>query len=122
LDLLTYAGNPENLADLADDPRYTFVHGDVCDPLLVGRTLRGADAGLHLAAETHVDRSIREGAPFVRTNVLGTHTLVAAALEAGVGRVLHCSTDEVYGELPWRDPSAPDAADHERFTEDTPVD
>ena len=119
LDSLTYAGNLANLSDIERNPRYTFIKGDVCDPDAVRGALEGASAVMHLAAETHVDRSIQGGAPFVRTNVLGTHTLLAAALEAGVGRFLHCSTDEVYGELPWRDPAAP--GDRKRFTEDTPL-
>jgi dTDP-glucose 4,6-dehydratase len=120
LDLLTYAGNPANLADLEDDPRYRFVHADICDEAAVGAALEGVDAVMHLAAESHVDRSIQSGAPFVRTNVVGTHTLLAAALERRIGRFLHCSTDEVYGELPWRDPSA--TGPRERFTEETPLD
>ena len=119
LDLLTYAGNLANLSGIERDPRYTFIEGDVCDPDTVRGALEGVAAVMHLAAETHVDRSIQGGAPFVRTNVLGTHALLAAALEARVKRFLHCSTDEVYGELPWRDPDAP--GDRERFTEDTPL-
>ncbi len=120
LDLLTYAGNLENLREVEDDPGYTFLHGDVCDPEVVRRALDGADAVLHLAAESHVDRSILSAAPFVRTNVVGTEVLLAAALELGVGRFVHVSTDEVYGELPWRDPDAP--GPRERFTEATPLD
>ena len=120
LDVLTYAGNLANLEGLADHPRYRFVRGDICEPSVVRSALDGVDAVLHLAAETHVDRSILEGAPFVRTNVLGTQTLLAMALEAGTRRFVHCSTDEVYGELPWRDPEAPGVGG--RFTEDTPLD
>jgi len=120
LDLLTYAGNPANLAELERDPRYRFVHGDICDPDAVRSALEGVDAVMHLAAESHVDRSILSGAPFVRTNVVGTYTMLAAALELGTPRFLHCSTDEVYGELPWRDPDAP--GPRERFTEETPLD
>lgn len=119
LDLLTYAGNLANLADVQSDLRYRFIHGDVCDADTVERALAGVDAVMHLAAESHVDRSIQSGAPFVMTNVLGTHTLLAAALVAGVTRFLHCSTDEVYGELPWRDPDDP--GPRERFTEETPL-
>ena len=89
LDLLTYAGNLANLGDIEQDPRYTFIKGDVCDPDTVRGALEGVAAVMHLAAETHVDRSIQGGAPFVRTNVLGTHALLAAALEAGVERFLH---------------------------------
>jgi dTDP-glucose 4,6-dehydratase len=119
LDLLTYAGNLQNLADLEGHPRYRFVRADVCDAEAVEGALAGVDAVMHLAAESHVDRSIMGDAPFVRTNVLGTQTMLAAALAAGVRRFLHCSTDEVYGELPWRDPSAP--GPRERFTEETPL-
>jgi dTDP-glucose 4,6-dehydratase len=117
LDALTYAGNLANLRDVPPD-RYSFVHGDICDPDAVRVAMSGVSAVMHLAAETHVDRSIHGAAPFVRTNVLGTQTLLAAALEAKV-RFLHCSTDEVYGELPWHDPDAP--GPRERFTEDTPL-
>ncbi len=121
LDALTYAGNLDSLADVAGDARYRFVHADVCDADAVMSALERVDVVLHLAAESHVDRSIVSDAPFVRTNVLGTHTLLAAALARGVGRFVQVSTDEVYGELPWRDPGTtpPDAAP--RFTEDTPL-
>ena len=119
LDLLTYAGNLANLRDVGPS-RYTFIHGDVCDADVVRQAMSGVDAVMHLAAETHVDRSIQGGAPFVRTNVLGTHNMLATALEVGVGRFLHCSTDEVYGELPWQDPDA--SGPRERFTEETPMD
>ncbi|MFQ5537986.1 MAG: dTDP-glucose 4,6-dehydratase [Gemmatimonadota bacterium] len=119
LDALTYAGNPENLRDVEEDPRYTFIHGDICDPDAVTRAMEGADTVFHLAAESHVDRSIVSDAPFVRTNVLGTQTLLAAALNLGVGRFVQVSTDEVYGELSWRDPDE-DAGDAPRFTESTP--
>ena len=118
LDLLTYAGNLANLRDVGP-ARYTFIHGDVCDPDVVRRAMSGVDAVMHLAAETHVDRSIQGGAPFVRTNVVGTNTMLAAALELGVRRFLHCSTDEVYGELAWQDPDVP--GPRERFTESTPL-
>lgn len=123
LDALTYAGHLESLADVLDESRHRFVEGDVCDGDLVREAARGVDVVFHLAAESHVDRSIVADAPFVRTNVLGTATLLAAALAEGVGRFVHVSTDEVYGELPWRDPAGPaDAAEEpERFTEDTPL-
>ena len=125
LDLLTYAGNLDNLSGLEADPRYRFVHGDICDPSLVGDLVSGVDAVLNLAAESHVDRSIAHDAPFVRTNVNGTHTLLSAALAApNPPRFVHVSTDEVYGELPWRDPAAADAAADAaavRFTESTPL-
>jgi dTDP-glucose 4,6-dehydratase len=120
-DLLTYAGNLQNLTEVEHHPRYRFVRADICDGDAVRDALAGVDAVMHLAAESHVDRSIMGDAPFVRTNVLGTQTMLAAALAGGVGRFLHVSTDEVYGELPWRDPEAPGARDYERFTEQTPL-
>jgi dTDP-glucose 4,6-dehydratase len=101
LDKLTYAGNPENLADLADHPRYRFVRGDIGDGALVRRLLEEekVESVMHLAAESHVDRSILTPAVFIETNVGGTQVLLEAAREAKVGRFLHCSTDEVYGSL-----------------------
>lgn len=100
LDLLTYAGNPENLRDAASHPRYRFVHGDINDAGLVDRLLaEGVDTIVHFAAESHVDRSIADPQLFLKTNVLGTHTLLHAALKHGVKRFLHISTDEVYGSL-----------------------
>jgi dTDP-glucose 4,6-dehydratase len=101
LDKLTYAGNAENLADLALEPRYRFVRGDICDGPLVGRLLEEEriEAVMHLAAESHVDRSILAPAAFVETNVSGTQVLLEAARRAGVRRFLHVSTDEVYGSL-----------------------
>ncbi|ABN56120.1 MULTISPECIES: dTDP-glucose 4,6-dehydratase [Methanoculleus] len=101
LDKITYAGNPENLKDIAGDPRYTFVRGDICDPGVVGSVFREhpIDAVVHFAAESHVDRSIEDASVFVRTNVLGTHVLLEAALSHGVGRFIHVSTDEVYGSI-----------------------
>lgn len=120
LDLLTYAGNRENLSGILEHPRHRFLHGDICDGVLVRTAMEGVEAVLNLAAETHVDRSIRNSAPFVRTNVLGTQVLLDAAMEAGVGRFLQASTDEVYGQLPHRDPEMdPEAA--LRFTERSPL-
>ena len=114
LDLLTYAGNLDNVAGLEEDPRYRFVHGDICDATLVGELVGEVDAVLNLAAESHVDRSIAHDTPFVRTNVNGTHTLLGAALAAPTPpRFVQVSTDEVYGELPWRDPEARDSADRD---------
>jgi len=84
LDALTYAGHLESLADVLADPRHRFVHGDICDGDLAGDLMDGVDVVLNLAAESHVDRSIISDQPFVRTNVVGTATLLAAALEAGV--------------------------------------
>jgi len=99
LDKLTYAGNEANLAPVADDPRLRFVRGDICDTSLVADVMRGVDLVVHFAAESHVDRSILGAADFVLTNVLGTQNLLQAALEAGVGKFVHVSTDEVYGSI-----------------------
>jgi dTDP-glucose 4,6-dehydratase len=110
-DCLSYAGNPDNLADLARHPRYRFVKGDVADPSAVRAAVQGAHALLHFAAESHVDRSIQDSGPFVRTNVLGTQVLLDAARAAGVRRYVQVSTDEVYGSL------GPTGA----FTEETPL-
>ncbi|MBX9033649.1 dTDP-glucose 4,6-dehydratase [Gordonibacter massiliensis (ex Traore et al. 2017)] len=110
LDALTYAGNLENLKGIPDD-RMTFVHGDVCDTELVDRLLSENDACVHFAAESHNDNSIVDPAPFVRTNVQGTYTLLEAARKYDV-RFHHISTDEVYGDLALDDPT--------RFTEETP--
>jgi dTDP-glucose 4,6-dehydratase len=83
-----------------DDPRLTVLEGDICDADVVDAALAGADALVHFAAESHVDRSIAAGAEFVRTNLLGTQTLLEAAVRRRVGRVVHVSTDEVYGSIP----------------------
>ncbi|SFK22306.1 dTDP-glucose 4,6-dehydratase [Amycolatopsis sacchari] len=99
LDKLTYAGNPANLAPVADSPRFEFVQGDICDGALVSELMTGVDLVVHFAAESHVDRSILGSADFVLTNVLGTQTLLQAALGAGVGKFVHVSTDEVYGSI-----------------------
>ncbi|MGW0523489.1 dTDP-glucose 4,6-dehydratase [Crossiella sp. NPDC003009] len=99
LDKLTYAGTRTNLAPVEDDPRLTFVEGDICDPELVRKLMSGQDVVVHFAAESHVDRSILGAADFVLTNVLGTQTLLQGALEASVGRFVHVSTDEVYGSI-----------------------
>jgi dTDP-glucose 4,6-dehydratase len=99
LDALTYAGNLDSLKDVADDPRYRFVHGDVCEPELVDVEVAAADAVVHFAAESHVDRSIDGPAEFLRTNVLGAGTVFDAARRHDVERVLHISTDEVYGSI-----------------------
>ena len=97
LDKETYAGNRANLP--AEHPRMTFVRGDVCDRELLLDLLPGHDAVVHFAAESHVDRSVMGAAEFVRTNVLGTQTVLDAALVTGVERVVHVSTDEVYGSI-----------------------
>lgn len=99
-DALTYAGNPENLAEFASNPRYSFVRGDISDSEAVGDVLSaGFDAVLNFAAETHVDRSILNAADFVRTNVVGTQTLLDAARRHRIPRFIQISTDEVYGSL-----------------------
>ncbi|UQS22620.1 dTDP-glucose 4,6-dehydratase [Amycolatopsis thermalba] len=99
LDKLTYAGNEANLAPVADSPRLRFVRGDITDAEVVARVVQGVDLVVHFAAESHVDRSILGSADFVLTNVLGTQTLLQAALDAGVGKFVHVSTDEVYGSI-----------------------
>ena len=113
LDALTYAGNLENLKSLAQDSRYKFVKGDICDVDLVDELVKECDAVVHFAAESHVDRSILDAAAFVRTNVLGTHTLLEAVRKAGNKRFHHVSTDEVFGSLSANDPA---------FNENTPYD
>ncbi len=98
-DKLTYAGNEANLAPVRDDPRLTFVHGDICDAVAVAAVMTGVDLVVHFAAESHVDRSILGAADFVLTNVVGTQNLLQAAVDAGVGKFVHVSTDEVYGSI-----------------------
>jgi dTDP-glucose 4,6-dehydratase len=98
-DALTYAGNLANLSDLAGHPRYRFVHGDITDREGVRESMAGVHSVVHFAAESHVDRSIQDSGPFVRTNVLGTQVLLDEARAAGVQRFVHVSTDEVYGSL-----------------------
>ncbi|MHC4264034.1 MAG: dTDP-glucose 4,6-dehydratase [Planctomycetota bacterium] len=103
LDSLTYAGNLENLTSLEAGGRYTFVKGDVAEPADVERAYDACDDGdvlvMHLAAESHVDRSIQSGLPFVRANMLGTQVMLDVARARGAKRFLHVSTDEVYGSL-----------------------
>lgn len=96
LDLLTYAGNLENLKDLSTHPRYTFVRGDICDAGVVADLQ--FDAIIHFAAESHVDRSILDSSPFLQTNIMGTKNLLEAARSRGC-RMVHVSTDEVYGSI-----------------------
>jgi dTDP-glucose 4,6-dehydratase len=98
LDKLTYAASPDSLP--LGDSRLTFVQGDICDGELLAKLLPGHDAVVHFAAESHVDRSLADGTPFVMTNVLGTQVLLNACARAGVRRFVHVSTDEVYGSLP----------------------
>jgi len=114
LDLLTYAGNLENLSSIETHKNYAFVAGDIGEPADVARAFelcRGAVSVVHFAAESHVDRSIASGLPFVRTNVLGTQVLLDESRARGVQRFLHVSTDEVYGSL------GPGG----KFTEETPL-
>ncbi len=112
LDALTYAGNLANLADVAANPRYTFVKGDVTDRETVRSVMgNGVTDVIHFAAESHVDRSIQDSGPFLRTNVLGTQILLDAAREFGVKKYVQVSTDEVYGSL----------GDTGLFTEETPL-
>jgi dTDP-glucose 4,6-dehydratase len=99
LDKLTYAGNPANVADVADHPDYTFVHGDIANPTDVHEAIAGCDIVVNFAAETHVDRSVLDPSDFIRTDVEGTATLLQAAREAGVRRFVQVSTDEVYGSI-----------------------
>jgi dTDP-glucose 4,6-dehydratase len=113
LDKLTYAGNPENLADLQDNPRYSFVQADIADRQAVDALLASQkfDAVINFAAESHVDRSILDSGPFVQTNIVGTQVLLDACRAAGIPRYLQVSTDEVYGSL------GPTGL----FTEETPL-
>ncbi|MCX5661924.1 MAG: dTDP-glucose 4,6-dehydratase [Planctomycetota bacterium] len=116
LDCLTYSGNPENLADVEKDGRYRFVHGNILDRPLLDTLAKECDSVLHLAAESHVDRSILDSRPFVETNVMGTQNILDAWRHAKgkAGRFVHVSTDEVYGSLPLERPEL-------KFTEETPI-
>ena len=98
-DKLTYAGNLANLHSVARHPAYRFVKGDICDPIAAEAAMRGCDAVVHFAAESHVDRSIYEPAPVIQTNVTGTFTLLEVARKLAVSRFVHISTDEVYGDI-----------------------
>ncbi|MFZ5994415.1 MAG: dTDP-glucose 4,6-dehydratase [Thermodesulfobacteriota bacterium] len=111
LDALTYAGNPENLREFENNPRYKFIHGRIEDVNAVKKALRGVDRIVHFAAESHVDRSITNAQPFIQTNVAGTQVLLDACRQAKIDRFIHVSTDEVYGSL----------GDKDRFTETTPL-
>ncbi len=105
LDALTYAGNLENLKDIEDNSNYKFVHGDIMDGVLVNELVKDVDVVVHFAAESHVDRSIKDSAAFVRTNINGTLILLEAAKNNGNTRFHHISTDEVYGSLGKDDPA-----------------
>lgn len=113
-DKLTYAGNLENLRSVENDPRYSFVHADICDPVAVEKAMQGVDVVVHFAAESHVDRSIKEPVRFILTNVIGTQVLLDAALKSGVKRFHHISTDEVFGALSLDSPK--------KFSEETNYD
>jgi dTDP-glucose 4,6-dehydratase len=115
LDSLTYAGNLDNLDAVRHHPGFHFVQGDITDVVVVDRLMAEHDAVVHLAAESHVDRSIVAARPFVHTNVLGTQTLLDAALRHGTEPFVHVSTDEVYGSVPFgsateHDPLTPSSA------------
>ena len=114
LDTLTYAGNPDNLAEVENNPRYRFERGDIADRQMVIKLIAEGkfDAVVNFAAESHVDRSIDDATPFLRTNVIGTQCLLDAARAAGVPRFVQVSTDEVYGTLSPEDPE---------FCETTPL-
>jgi len=112
LDKLTYAGNLENLKSVEKNPNYQFVHGDICNPQLINSLTHNIDLIVHFAAESHVDRSISDPAPFIKTNIEGTYVLLEAALKNGGKRFHHISTDEVFGAL--------ELNSKERFTPQTP--
>lgn len=112
LDKLTYAGNLGNLKEIEDRLNYRFVKGDICDGELVNKVVRDTDVIFHFAAESHVDRSILDPSPFIKTNILGTQVLLGAALRNKIKRFHHVSTDEVFGALPLNS--------KEKFTLDSP--
>jgi len=105
LDLLTYAGNLENLKEAEKNPNYKFVKGDIVDKELVNSLVKDVDLIVHFAAESHVDRSILDASTFIHTNILGTHVLLEAAKNNGNVRFHHVSTDEVFGSLKPQDPA-----------------
>jgi dTDP-glucose 4,6-dehydratase len=102
-DKLTYAGNLANLESVANNPKYSFVKGDICDAAAVEAAMKGCTAVVHFAAESHVDRSIYEPAPVIQTNVTGTFIMLQVSRTLNIERFVHISTDEVYGDM------APDA-------------
>jgi dTDP-glucose 4,6-dehydratase len=111
LDKLTYAGNLENLKDMDNNPRYRFIKGDIADRELINNLLQnGFDAIINFAAESHVDRSILDAAPFIETNIKGTQVLLEGARQYKVGRFVQVSTDEVYG-----------STEKGKFTEKSPL-
>ena len=110
LDKLTYAGNLDNLRDYMENPRFTFIKGDICDGTLVKNICEDVDAVVNFAAETHVDRSILDSEAFVRTDVIGTYTLLEVVKALGISRYVQISTDEVYG-----------STEKGSFTEESPL-
>ncbi len=112
LDSLTYAGNLQNLADISENPRYEFVQGDICNREQIDSVFqRKLDVVINFAAESHVDRSIQDSGPFIKTNILGTQVLLDAARTYEIGKYVQVSTDEVYGSL----------GSEGYFTEETPL-
>lgn len=109
-DKLTYAGNPANIQDVSEDPRFSFVQGDICDPAAVDAAIAGFDAIVNFAAETHVDRSLLNPGEFIQTDVFGVYVLLEAVRRHGTRRLVHVSTDEVYG-----------VRESGSFTEDDPL-
>ena len=115
LDKLTYAANPSSLSDLVSNPQYQFIEGDICDQVIVDEVMSGGvELIVHFAAESHVDRSIDDPLLFVKTNVLGTYTLLNSAKKHGNIRFHHISTDEVFGSI--------DFGSNAQFSEDSPYD
>ncbi len=113
-DKLTYAGNLENLRSIEKEPNYLFIQGDIVNPEMVDNVMNGVDIVVHFAAESHVDRSIKEPASFVKTNVVGTQVLLDASLKHEIKRFHHISTDEVFGAL--------SLSSQEKFSENTKYD
>ena len=111
LDSLTYAGNLDNLKEIEQDKRYSFIKGDITKRKDVEPALKNADCVVHFAAESHVDRSIKKAEVFIKTNVIGTHVLLECAKEHDIAKFVHVSTDEVYGSL----------GKDGYFTEETPI-
>jgi len=99
LDALTYAGNLSTMKDLDDSPRFKFIKGNICQPQDVEAAMKGHDAVVHFAAESHVDRSIQGSEDFILTNCFGTNVIMDTARKLGISRVLHIGTDEVYGSV-----------------------
>ena len=97
LDKLSYCGNPENLKDIEKNPNYKFVKGDICDEKVVDKLVKNVDIIVHFAAQTHVDRSIVDASDFIQTNVYGTYMLLEVAKKYKINKMVHISTDEVYG-------------------------